>query len=362
MKDFSIGFGPQLLGFTDGDGIRYSLRALPLGGYVSFPEGGAPSADTSDASEEAGGTGAAASARSRRGKDQEEDGEEEEVIPEDDPDLLQNRPAIQRAIVISAGVVFNMLLAFAAIFGSVTINGVLQPEIGPGVTVVDLVDKTGAGARYGMQPGDVVLGVDGRTLPAAEGVTDELVGVIRTSGGKVLHFTVQRAGLPEPVKLDLVPDTRAGEGVIGVRLSPNIGKVTVEKPSSLADAISITASEFQRLTSQTFKGLVNIISHMGQAGTNLAGPVGVMQMGAEAGKQGAILSFAAVISINLGLMNSLPLPALDGGQLLLILFEVARGKPVNQDVARAVNGAFLSGLLLLSLFLLVGDIERLLPF
>jgi hypothetical protein len=88
-------FGPQLLGFTDGDGIRYSLRALPLGGYVSFPEGGAPSADTSDASEEAGGTGAAASARSRRGKDQEEDGEEEEVIPEDDPDLLQNRPAIQ---------------------------------------------------------------------------------------------------------------------------------------------------------------------------------------------------------------------------------------------------------------------------
>ena len=79
-------FGPKLVGFTDGDGIRYSLRALPLGGYVSFPEGGAAARDDEEASE--GGA-----ARSRRMKEEGE--EEEEIIPEDDPDLLQNRPAIQ---------------------------------------------------------------------------------------------------------------------------------------------------------------------------------------------------------------------------------------------------------------------------
>ena len=88
-----------MVSFTDGDGIRYSLRALPLGGYVSFPEGGAAAVegDNAGAAEEDGST-ASASARSgsrgrRRSKD--EDAEEEEEVSEDDPDLLQNRPAIQ---------------------------------------------------------------------------------------------------------------------------------------------------------------------------------------------------------------------------------------------------------------------------
>ncbi|KAJ1485097.1 hypothetical protein T484DRAFT_1794879 [Baffinella frigidus] len=113
-------------------------------------------------------------------------------------------------------------------------------------------------------------------------------------------------------------------------------------------------------------------------------------MGAEAGRQGAILTFIALISLNLGIMNSIPLPALDGGQMflltlmavvlfhlgimhsiplpaldggqfLLIMVEAARGKPLDQELTRNVNGIFLSGLLLVSLSLLLGDIERLIP-
>lgn len=84
-------------------------------------------------------------------------------------------------------------------------------------------------------------------------------------------------------------------------------------------------------------------------------------MGAEAGQQGALLTFAALISINLGIMNALPLPALDGGQLLFLAVEAVQGKPLNQRIVRTINGTALSVLLVLSLALLLGDIEKLIP-
>eukprot|EP00286_Rhodomonas_abbreviata_P024469 CAMPEP_0181291856 /NCGR_PEP_ID=MMETSP1101-20121128/2194_1 /TAXON_ID=46948 /ORGANISM="Rhodomonas abbreviata, Strain Caron Lab Isolate" /LENGTH=420 /DNA_ID=CAMNT_0023396283 /DNA_START=271 /DNA_END=1534 /DNA_ORIENTATION=- len=344
VNDFCIGFGPKLLAFKDKEGIEYSLRALPLGGYVSFPE-----VYTEEKKGEEEGAGAG-----------DKEDEDEIQYSEDDPDLIQNRPALQRALVISGGVVFNMILAWMALFGTVSTNGISNVVLNPGVVIPAITDVNGAGAKYGLQEGDIILKVDKLLLGNSETATTDVSTAIKNSKGAQVHIVLERKG--SPMDLDVIPNVdRRGDGVIGVRLSPNVKSLSVEKPKSIGEAVGATNKQFGTLFGQTASGFGKLVSNFAQTSSNLAGPVGVMQMGAEAGKQGALLSFTALISLNLGLMNALPLPALDGGQLLLVMVEAARGKPLNQEVARSVNGAFLALLLCLSLTLLLGDIERLIP-
>ena len=146
INDFSIGFGPKLLGFTDRDGITYSFRLFPLGGFVSFPEG---IEEDEEATEDAG--------VKTDATDGEKAEKKEKVYNFDDPDLIQNRPALQRAFVISAGVIFNMILSYTAIFTSVSMVGVTTPVVMPGVAVPGIADPNGAAARSGLAPGSVVF-------------------------------------------------------------------------------------------------------------------------------------------------------------------------------------------------------------
>jgi len=348
VQDFSIGFGPKILQFQDAQNISYSLRLLPLGGFVSFPE--------------------AMSDEERSEMDEEDRKEMEEAVAKgeyvdydfNDPNLLQNRPVAQRALVLSAGVIFNMILSFGAILATVTSGGVMEPLLKPGVAVPAIVSPQGAGARYGLEAGDVVVAVNGEKLTADASETGRLVKTIKTSAGKELHLDILRKG--KAYELDVVPDkTRGGDGIIGVKLTSNIEKITAVVPSNPVDALALTSKEFGRIFTETLTGFARIISNLNQYAGSMAGPVGVMQMGAEAGQQGALLTFAALISVNLGIMNALPLPALDGGQMLFLVYEAATGKPVERKTMSRINGTALTVLLGLSLLLLVGDVEKLIP-
>jgi len=348
VQDFSIGFGPKVVQFEDKEGISYSLRALPLGGFVSFPEA-LTDEEKADMDEE-------------DLEDLAEMEKREGYIAYDinDPNLLQNRPVAQRALVLSAGVIFNMILSFGAILITVVSGGVMEPILKPGVQVPAIVAPDGAGARYGMKAGDVVLGVNGVPLTADAGATSDLVQSIKSSGGKTIHFDILRTG--EKMALDVTPDkTRGGDGIIGVKLTPYVEKVSAVMPQNPIDALVITSKEFVRIFGQTLTGFGKILSNMGSAAGSMAGPVGVMQMGAEAGQQGALLTFAALISINLGIMNALPLPALDGGQMVFLAVEAATGKAVEPRTMRRINGVAISVLLAISLGLLFTDIEKLVP-
>eukprot|EP00288_Rhodomonas_lens_P005917 CAMPEP_0177718120 /NCGR_PEP_ID=MMETSP0484_2-20121128/15410_1 /TAXON_ID=354590 /ORGANISM="Rhodomonas lens, Strain RHODO" /LENGTH=492 /DNA_ID=CAMNT_0019230269 /DNA_START=67 /DNA_END=1546 /DNA_ORIENTATION=- len=340
VNDFAIGFGPKLFSFKDKDGIEYSLRALPLGGYVSFPEAIPENEEDKEA---------------REAKGEKED-EDEARYSEDDPDLIQNRPALQRAAVISGGVIFNLILTWLALFGTVTTTGVSNVSLNPGVLVPAIVDPSGAGAKYGLRSGDIILKVNDVTLEAKELASSDVSTAIKNSKGAMVHLEIERE--KKVLALDVIPNIdRRGDGMIGVRLAPNVASVSILKPSTIPEAVGYANQQFASLLGQTVSGFGKLFSNIGQSAGNLAGPVGVMQMGAEAGKQGALLTFTAIISLNLGIMNALPLPALDGGQLLLVLVEAARGKPLNQEVTRSVNGAFLALLLGVSLTLLLGDID-----
>eukprot|EP00960_Hanusia_phi_P046226 757702-Hanusia_phi.AAC.1 len=261
INDFCIGFGPKLFGFKDRDGVEYSLRLLPLGGYVSFPEAHPASEMKEGEVAESG--------------DEEE--KREEGLPAvqydiDDPDLIQNRPAIQRAFVISAGVLFNMILAWGAIFGSVTSNGVVVPVLDQGVVVSSLVDGNGAGARYGMKPGDVIVEIDGKNIGKSEKAVSDLVQAVKKSNGKTMHFVVKRAeGL---VPLDVRPDrVRSGDGVIGVKLAPNVMVSNNAKPKSVVEAVAMTNRQFTTLTSETFLGFGKLLTHFQDSVGELPPPV-----------------------------------------------------------------------------------------
>uniref|UniRef100_A0A6T8ITU7 PDZ domain-containing protein n=1 Tax=Hemiselmis andersenii TaxID=464988 RepID=A0A6T8ITU7_HEMAN len=348
VQDFSIGFGPKVLQFQDKEGISYSLRLLPLGGFVSFPEAMSDEEKAEMDEEDR--------------KDMAEAVEKGEYVDYDinDPDLLQNRPVAQRAFVLSAGVIFNMILSFGAILLTVTSGGVMEPILKPGVAVPAIVSPQGAGARYGLEAGDIVVAVNGEQLTEDASETSRLVSTIKKSAGKELNFDIVRNG--EVYEVSVVPDkTKGGDGIIGVKLTSNIEKVTAVVPSNPIDALALTSKEFVRIFTETLTGFGKIVSNLGQYAGSMAGPVGVMQMGAEAGQQGALLTFAALISINLGIMNALPLPALDGGQMLFLIYEAAAGKPLERKTMSRINGTALTVLLGLSLLLLVGDVEKLIP-
>jgi membrane-associated protease RseP (regulator of RpoE activity) len=249
INDFSIGFGPKLVGFEDRDGVTYSFRLFPLGGYVSFPEG-------IEVEEGAAEEGKAAAA--------EEGEKDEKVYDYDDPDLIQNRPALQRALVISAGVIFNMILSYSAIFASVTTIGISTPVVYPGVAIPGIADPNGAAARSGLQPGDVIVQIDGKDLLPGDNSVREVVQTVKDSKGRTLHFMVQRAGAEPDDELeavDVVPDKSIdGNGVIGVRLATNIASIKV-RTSREERALSTPAAGTHARRGRGTSSSVAAVSH-----------------------------------------------------------------------------------------------------
>lgn len=154
--------------------------------------------------------------------------------------------------------------------------------------------------------------------------------------------------------------TPDGDSVLGVQLSAR-ANISRQKPVGLDNSIYVTNKEFSRLFKGTLSGLGGIVTNFSENSKNMAGPIGVVTMGAELAKndKAALLTFAADISMNLAIINSLPLPALDGGQMFFLLAEAARGTPVSTRFQEAVNRTALLMFLAFSGVVLFGDLEKL---
>jgi membrane-associated protease RseP (regulator of RpoE activity) len=327
VNQFSIGFGPALWKYQ-GTETLYAIRAVPLGGYVGFP-----------------------------------DDDPDSVIPPNDPDLMRNRPIVDRAIVISAGVIANLIFAYLLLVlqaGTVG-NSSFSPL--PGVLVPQLAPEMSRIAQQaGIQPKDVIVAVNGQDLTQNARATESLRNLIQRSPSQPLDFTVQRGEQSLTVRVVPELDAATAKGMIGISLAPN-GKITRQRPASLAAAFTDAARDFQRITVLTAQGFVQLASNFGETAKQVAGPVKIVQAGAEiAGSDAAALfQFAAIISINLAVINILPLPALDGGQLAFLLIEGLRGKPMPTEVQQNVMQTGLVLLLGLGIFLIVRDTASLVP-
>lgn len=324
VNRFSIGFGPILWKYQ-GPETEYAIRGFPLGGFVGFP-----------------------------------DDDPDSEIPEDDPDLLRNRPVFDRAIVISAGVIANLIFAYFLLVSQVAIVGVPDFNYQPGVLVPAVAtDVSSAAAKAGIQADDVILAVEDRELGASQEAVTSLVKIIQTNPERPLQMEVLRG--EEKFSTEVTPELgKDGKGRIGVQLSPN-GETVRHRPKNILEAFSVGAEEFQRLTELTLKGFWQLISNFGETAGQISGPVKIVDIGAKIARNNIsnLFPFAAVISINLAIINILPLPALDGGQLAFLLIESLRGKPLPTKVQENVMQTGLMLLLGLGVFLIIRDTANL---
>ena len=309
VNEFSVGMGPRLIWYdSKKSGTRYSLSMLPIGGYVAM----------------AG-----------------EDGES------DDPNSFDKKPAWQRFIITVAGASVNLIFGFLAM--------ILFTALSPfgGTTVADFTPQETSGyeissEQSGLMSGDTVLRVDGKRVRSA----DELSYEIMRRGIEPIDLLVLRDGeevLLEDVVFPTLEESGVGFGAMDFRVYAS------EK--TVGSVLTYSFGKSILMVRMVYESLFDLISGRYSFGA-MSGPVGISSSIGTAAKAGplSLLYITVLISINLGVMNLLPIPALDGGRMLTILIEMITRKRLPKKVETAINATGLMLLLGLSLVIMVKDV------
>lgn len=324
VNRFSVGFGPILWKYQ-GPQTEYALRAFPLGGFVGFPD------DDPDSN-----------------------------FDKNDPNLMKNRPVLDRAIVISAGVIANLIFAYLVFVVEFAGLGIPEPDIQPGVMVAEVMAVDSPAAQAGLENNDVVIAVEGKFLPSGDEAMKSLQSAIKSSPNQPVGLTVQRG--EQQIDLEVTPIPRGAEELplIGVKLQRN-EIVIRERANSLGQILGLASTRFQALVGATIGGFISLATNFSEMSAQVAGPVRIVEQGAQFAKDDLafLFPFTAIISINLAVINILPLPALDGGQLTFLILEALRGKPLPMRFQESVMQTGLFLLLGLGVFLIVRDTTQL---
>jgi len=306
VHEFSLGFGPRVAGVT-WRGTLYVLRLLPLGGFVRLA-----------------------------GMDPTE-----QSVP---PELnFQNKPLWQRVAVIAAGPVMNFVLAVVLLAVVFTAQGIPRAS-----TVIRQVLPDYPAAAAGLVSGDRIVAVNGRPVASWE----ELVQAVQAGAGRELRLTVEREGRTREFSLVPVAD-EYGQGKIGI--TPTIEFHRMGVLAGLVNGLHYTV----KLTAL----IVTFVGKMftREAPVDLAGPVRVAWEIGQAAQFGffSLVQLAAFLSVNLGLFNLLPIPALDGSRILFLAWEGVRGRPLDPAKENLIHLIGLGLLLLLMVVITYHDIIRL---
>lgn len=221
-----------------------------------------------------------------------------------------------------------------------------------GMPTVEKAVEGGAGARAGLQPGDVVLGADGKPFAHAA----EFVQAVRAAPGRTLQLQVRRGS--QQLVLPLTPAADAkGQGLAAVALAPALERVTVQ--SGPIEAFVKGARRTWEMTALTFKMIGKIVT--GQASLkNITGPIAIADYAGQTARMGlaTFLGFIAVVSVSLGVMNLLPIPVLDGGHLLYYSLEVLTGRPLSERIQGFAQRAGVALLFMLMALAIFNDLSQ----
>ena len=329
---FSIGFGPEIVGFYDRYGTRWKIAAVPLGGYVKF-FGDDNAASVPDQ--------AAAAAMSEDEK----------------KDSFMFQPAGARSAVVAAGPIANFILAILIFAGIFMIVGKQTTS-----ARVDTVQPESAAATAGFKPGDVVELINGQQI---ENFSD-MQRIVSIRAGEPLTITVERGGVPVLLKatpqLKEIKD-RFGNvhrlGVLGISRSMAPGDIKTQKMGPLT-ALVAGAQETWFVVDRTLSYIGGVFTGR-EAADQLGGPIRIAQVSGEVATAGfvALIHLTAVLSVSIGLLNLFPIPLLDGGHLLFYAIEAVRGRPLSE---RAQEVGFRIGLaivVMLMIFATFNDILHL---
>jgi regulator of sigma E protease len=314
VERFSVGFGPVIWSRKRGD-TEWALSAVPLGGYVKIA-GMAPG---------------------------------EEIAP-GDTGAYSRKPAWKRFLVILAGPAMNYALAVVLAAGLIATLGLREPDATS--TIGDVIGG-GAAERAGLQAGDRVVGAAG--MPVTDWAS--LVQAVRSHPGMDLPLEVERAGAPAGsprAAVTMRPDDSGGIGKAGI--APNLRAVH----AGPVEAVALGFRRTNDKAAEILGGLGQVVSRKQKA--ELQGPLGIAQEMTRSARAGAgpFMMMVWLISIMLAIFNFLPLPALDGGRLVFLGYEIVARRPVNQKVETVIHTVGFVALFGLLLGVTVfGDLPRL---
>jgi regulator of sigma E protease len=320
VQRFSLGFGPRLLAWRRGE-TEYAVSAVPLGGYVKM-----------------------------LGEDPEEE------VPVYEAQRAFSRQSLwKRVAIVVAGPGMNLVTAFFAFTIVFAIYGAGSPSDSPRIGGV--VDGMAA-EKAGLARGDTVLEIDGKPIASWEQLSD----TVRASGGRTLRVQVRReSGAVE--QLEVTPEEKPERSPFGEEIGKayliGIERYVEVAPVSLASAIGLGAYQTWFWVKMTLLSVVKIFQGSVSA-RDLGGPILIVKAAGQQAQLGLeyLIRFLGLISVNLGVLNLLPIPVLDGGHLLFFGFEAVRGRPLairHREMAQQV-GLFL--LLALMVFVVYNDISR----
>jgi regulator of sigma E protease len=328
---FSLGFGPELVGFDDRHGTRWKISAVPLGGYVKF------FGDESEASTPSSETLSSMTEEEREGS-------------------FHHKKVGPRAAIVAAGPIANFILAIVIFTCLFTFFGK------PSTTArVDKVEVGSAAEKAGFQVGDVVTAIDGSAIESFS----DMQRIVVAHAGDQLTFGIKRGdatlelrGTPElkPVK-DPFGNTHQ-QGVMGITRATSPGEVTTEKVNP-ATALWLGVKETWFVVDQTLSYIGNVFTGRASA-DQIGGPIRIAQISGQVATLGlaALLHLAAVLSISIGLLNLFPVPLLDGGHLLFYGAEVLRGRPLSDKSQEYGFRVGLALVLMLMVFAFYNDFHQ----
>ncbi|MHC1683201.1 MAG: RIP metalloprotease RseP [Clostridiaceae bacterium] len=295
VEEFAIGMGPKLIGFTKGETL-YSIRALPIGGYVKML------------------------------------GENEDS---DNPRSFNKKSPLQRISIIIAGPLMNFITAII-LFAIITLSVGAIPTL----TVDSLIDNSPA-KQAGMLSGDKIVKINGDKINIREELSEKLY----KSNGKPLDVQVLRNGESFNYNITPAKDEEKGGYVLGVNM------VIIENPS-LFQALDRSIDQLNYMLKQ----IVGFFGTLFQGKTDMndvGGPVSIIKVSVAQAQMGFLnlMYFTAVMSVQLGFFNIIPFPALDGGYLLLYIIELITRRKPNQKVVQSI--VTIGFLLLMGLMVLV---------
>ena len=307
VDEFAIGFGPNIFQKKYGETL-YSLRIIPLGGYNNI----------------AG----------------MEPGEEQ------DERSFMSKPLPFRMLVILAGVIMNFILPvflFCAIF---LINGLDRPVDQP---IIGTVIENKVAAQAGMLKGDRIVQIEGVEITSWNGLVETLQKI---GDKKPITVVAERDGVKKAYSLNPVFDKNYNRPLIGI-----MPEFEQYQPGVI-EAFTMGATYTKHIMLMMVDGLQKIIT--GAAPAEVSGPIGIAKIAGEAAAHGmmSLLNLVAILSINLGVINLLPLPALDGGHFVLLILEFFRGKPLGAKAATAVQTVGVAMIISLTVWAVFNDISR----
>lgn len=319
VEKFSIGFGPEIWSKKSGETL-YRLAAAPFGGYVKMVG--------------------------------DEEGEPEEGTPPADPAKAFNKkPVWRRLLIVSAGPVFNLVFA-AMIFAVVYMAGINVPD-----TVIKSVMSNSAAQAAGLLADDRILSIDGAKIDN----WSQLADIIAASPGKELAIAVNRPGQGETV-IHVIPVPDKAKTIFGEEVSVGrVGIVPAEifKRYNPIEAARMGTMKMVEVSKLTLMVIVKIFQKVVPADT-IGGPLMIFKIAGDQAQAGImpLIMFMGVLSVNLGVLNFLPIPVLDGGHIVFFIIEAIKGSPVSlrgREISQQV-GIFL--LISLMAFAFYNDISR----